>query len=56
MESKERQKLKAKSHHLKPVINIGKNGVTREQIKKIDDTIRVKELIKIKILNNAQEN
>ncbi len=53
MKGSEKKILRSKSHHLKPVINIGKNGITEAQIKKIDDTIKVKELIKIKILKNA---
>ncbi len=56
MEAKEKKKLKALSHHLKPVINIGKYGITEAQVKKIDETVEVKELIKIKILNNAPQN
>ncbi len=56
MENKEKKILKAISHNLKPVINIGKKGITQAQIKKIDETVDVKELIKIKILSNAPQN
>jgi len=44
----ERQELKAKAHHLKPAIQIGKNGLTREQIQTIKAHLEHHELIKIK--------
>ena len=44
----ERQELKAKAHHLKPTIQIGKNGLTREQIQTIKTHLEHHELIKIK--------
>lgn len=50
--AKERSKLKSLSHDFKPVINIGKNSITDEVIKAIDEALSSRELIKIKILNN----
>lgn len=50
--AKERAKLKSLSHDFKPVINIGKNSITDEVIKAIDEALSSRELIKIKILNN----
>lgn len=50
--AKERAKLKSISHDYKPVINIGKNSITDEVIKAIDEALSSRELIKIKILNN----
>ena len=44
----ERQELKAKAHHLKPTIQIGKNGLTQEQIQTIKTHLDRHELIKIK--------
>ena len=44
----ERQELKAKAHHLKSAIQIGKNGLTREQIHTIKIHLDHHELIKIK--------
>lgn len=35
--AKERAKLKSLSHDYKPVINIGKNSITDEVIKAIDE-------------------
>ncbi|WP_099320710.1 ribosome assembly RNA-binding protein YhbY [Anaerococcus sp. Marseille-P3625] len=50
--AKERAKLKSLSHDYKPVINIGKNSITDEVIRAIDEALSSRELIKIKILNN----
>lgn len=49
---KQRAKLKSESHDFKPVINIGKNSLTEETIKAIDEALEARELIKIKVLNN----
>ena len=49
---KQRAKLKAESHDFKPVINIGKNSLTKETIIAIDEALQARELIKIKVLNN----
>ena len=49
---KQRAKLKAESHDFKPVINIGKNSLTEDTIKAIDEALEARELIKIKVLNN----
>jgi RNA-binding protein len=46
--SKQRQELKAQAHHLDPQIQIGKNGVTPEQIQTIKNHLKTHELIKIK--------
>ncbi|MEA1910883.1 MAG: YhbY family RNA-binding protein [Spirochaetota bacterium] len=46
--SRERNKLRKEAHTLKPVINIGKNGVTPELIAAVDAALTDHELIKIK--------
>ena len=46
--TKQKQELKAKAHHLEPQIQIGKNGVTPEQIQTIKTHLQSHELIKIK--------
>jgi len=46
--SKEKQELKARAHHLDPQIQIGKNGVTLEQIQTIKTHLKNHELLKIK--------
>jgi len=46
--TKQKQQLKAKAHHLDPQIQIGKNGVTPEQIQTIKNHLKTHELLKIK--------
>lgn len=50
--SKQRKILKKISHSYKPIINIGKGGISENTIKQIDESLTSRELIKIKILNN----
>lgn len=52
MTGKERAYLKKISHSLKPILIIGKEGVTENTIRQLDDALTKHELIKIKILNN----
>ena len=46
--SRQRNKLRKEAHILKPVIMIGKNGVTQELIAAVDAALSDHELIKIK--------
>jgi RNA-binding protein len=45
---KQKEKLRAKAHDLKPFIQIGKNGVTQGQINNIKKHLNNHHLIKIK--------
>ncbi len=49
MTSKERAALRAKANTLDPIIQIGKEGITDNLIAQIDDTLDVRELIKIRV-------
>ena len=49
--SKQVDQLKALAHHLNPLIQIGKNGVTKGQIENIDKDLLHHELLKIKFNN-----
>ena len=49
MTSKERAELRAKANTLDPIIQIGKEGITDNLITQIDDTLDVRELIKIRV-------
>lgn len=48
LNSKQRNILRKKAHTLKPVIMVGKNGVTPELIAAVDAALTDHELIKIK--------
>ena len=47
--TKERQTLKAKAHHLKPVILVGQNGISEGVTKETDAALTAHELIKVQI-------
>ncbi|WP_177916949.1 YhbY family RNA-binding protein [uncultured Eubacterium sp.] len=49
MTSKERAAWRAKANTLEPIIQIGKEGITDNLITQIDDTLDVRELIKIRV-------
>lgn len=49
MTSKERAQWRAKANSLEPIIQIGKEGISENLITQIDDTLDVRELIKIRV-------
>ncbi len=53
---KQRQFLKAEAHHLKPVVHIGKAGVTPSLAAELDVMLDSLELVKIKINPNSFED
>jgi RNA-binding protein len=54
--SKQRQFLKAEAHHLKPVLHVGKSGVTDALAQELDIMLDNLELIKIKLNSNANKD
>ena len=54
MNSKQRSKLRALAHHLKPVVLIGKSGITHGAIKSITNALDKHELIKIKFIDDKK--
>lgn len=46
--SAQRKKLRALAHHLKPVVYVGKHGVTEALISAVNDALESHELIKVK--------
>lgn len=54
--SKQRQSLKAQAHKLKPVMHVGKGGVTPAQARELDVMVDSLELVKVKINPNSFEN
>ena len=53
---KQRQYLKAQAHKLKPVMHVGKGGVTPAQAAELDVMVESLELVKIKINPNSFED
>jgi len=47
--------LRSLAHHLKPVVMVGKNGVTDDLIRAVDEALTGSELIKIKFIEFKNE-
>lgn len=54
--SKQVSQLKKEAHHLNPLFQIGKNGINDKFITQIDNLLEKRELIKISVLQNAEED
>ncbi len=52
--SKQRAFLRKKAHNLDPLVRIGKDGLSDNLVKSLEDAINSRELVKVKILQNAE--
>lgn len=50
---KQRSFLKGIANNLDPIFQIGKNGITDNFIKQVDEALEAREIIKLKVLNNS---
>lgn len=50
---KQRSFLKGIANNLEPIFQVGKNGITENFIKQVDDALEKREIIKVKVLNNS---
>ncbi len=50
---KQRSFLKGIANNLDPIFQVGKNGITENFIKQIDDALEKREIVKVKVLNNS---
>ncbi|CAN5442888.1 hypothetical protein BH09MYX1_BH09MYX1_04180 [soil metagenome] len=50
------RKLRALAHPLKPVVHVGKNGVTEDVIAQVAAALLAHELIKVKVLSESPAN
>lgn len=53
---KQKRFLRSEAHHLQPLFQIGKNGLTESVITQIEEALETKELIKVNILQNCSED
>ena len=53
MTGKQKRHLRTMAHTLKPVVTLGKHGLSRETKKEIDTQLLEHELIKLKVLDNC---
>lgn len=50
---KQRAYLKSMANTMEPLFQIGKNGVSENFIKQVDEALEAREIIKINVLNNS---
>ena len=53
---KQRAHLKSLAHHLKPVLFVGKEGITDQTVRSLEEALNTRELLKVKILESAPMN
>jgi RNA-binding protein len=51
LKGKERAELRAEAHHLNPTVHIGQQGLTPSVVSALDDALRTRELVKVKLGN-----
>lgn len=56
LSKKQIQFLKKEAHHLKPIFQVGKNGMNEDLIRQIGEAIDKRELIKVTLLQNTLED
>lgn len=53
---KQKRFLRSKAHHLDPIFQVGKGGVNDNMVKQISDALEARELFKISVLQNCEED
>jgi RNA-binding protein len=53
---KQKRYLRSLAHHLNPIFQVGKGGVNGHLIRHIEEALEARELIKVSILNNCDED
>ena len=55
LRGKQKRFLRAQANHLQPLFAVGKNGLTQAWLTQLDGALDKRELIKVSILQNADE-
>ncbi len=53
---KQKRFLRSKAHHLSPIFQVGKGGVNDNLIKQIGEALEARELLKVSVLQNCEED
>ncbi|MFD1850212.1 ribosome assembly RNA-binding protein YhbY [Oceanobacillus bengalensis] len=53
---KQKRFLRSEAHHLKPIFQVGKEGVNDNMIKQIGEALEKREILKVSILQNCMED
>jgi RNA-binding protein len=51
LKGSERAELRSEAHHLNPTVHVGQHGLTPSLIGSLDDALRTRELVKVKLGN-----
>ncbi|MGI8316073.1 ribosome assembly RNA-binding protein YhbY [Halobacillus mangrovi] len=54
--SKQKKHLRAESHNIQPIFQVGKSGVNENMTKQINEALEKRELIKVSVLQNCFED
>jgi len=54
--SKQRAQLRGMANSIDTIFQIGKGGINEQLIKQVDDTIEVRELIKLRVLESSPQS
>ena len=49
MKGRERAELRSEAHHLDPTVHVGQHGLTPAVISSLEDALRTRELVKVKL-------
>ncbi|WP_156291132.1 ribosome assembly RNA-binding protein YhbY [Oceanobacillus salinisoli] len=53
---KQKRFLRSEAHHLKPIFQVGKEGVNENMVKQISEALEKRELLKVSILQNCMDD
>ena len=53
LNSKQRAKLRSMANSLETILQIGKGGISENTVKQVEDALKARELIKIRVLENS---
>ncbi|MCM3650546.1 ribosome assembly RNA-binding protein YhbY [Metabacillus litoralis] len=53
---KQKRFLRSKAHHLNPIFQVGKGGVNENMIKQIAEALEARELFKVSVLQNCEDD
>ena len=53
MKGSERADLRSEAHHLDPIVHVGQHGLTPALIQSLDDALRTRELVKVKLAKGS---
>lgn len=56
LRGKQKRFLRSKAHHLTPIFQVGKGGVNDNMIKQINDALEARELLKVSVLQNCEDD